>query len=154
MPQLERGGKYVFGWSQVSENGVIVIPGEAVGEYGLNPGTEVVLISGSKSSGGLVMAIKSVLKQSKMGVILTDIPEPDNQQTEEGTVFVLRDRLYCRTRVGKNDTLMLKPQVLEAFGIAAGDRLLSVRGSYIGLSMISKGLIVECAKRHFELECF
>ena len=34
MPQLERGGKYVFGWSQVSENGVIVIPGEAVGEYG------------------------------------------------------------------------------------------------------------------------
>jgi bifunctional DNA-binding transcriptional regulator/antitoxin component of YhaV-PrlF toxin-antitoxin module len=62
MPQLERGGKYVFGWSQVSENGVIVIPGEAVGEYGLNPGTEVVLISGSKSSGGLVMAIKSVLK--------------------------------------------------------------------------------------------
>ena len=26
-----KGGKYVFGWSQVSENGVIVIPGEAVG---------------------------------------------------------------------------------------------------------------------------
>ena len=85
---------------------------------------------------------------------MTDIPEPDNQQTEEGTVFVLRDRLYCRTMVEKNDTLKLEPQVLEAFGIAAGDRLLSVRGSYIGLSMISKGLIVECAKRHFELECF
>ncbi|MDD3994964.1 MAG: hypothetical protein PHT06_04060, partial [Dehalococcoidales bacterium] len=90
----------------------------------------------------------------KMGSILKAIPDPENEKTEEGNICFLRDRLYCRTRVGKNDTLILKPQVLEAFGIAAGDRLLSVRGSYIGLSMISKGLIVECAKRHFELECF
>ncbi|HAS27742.1 MAG TPA: hypothetical protein DCR59_00835 [Dehalococcoidia bacterium] len=154
MPQMERGGKYVFGWSQVSQGGVVVIPGEAIQEYGLNPGTEVTLISGSNSSGGFVVAIKSLLKQSKMGSILTDLPDLDNEQTEEGRIFVLRDRKYCRSRVGNNNTLELKPQVLEAFNITPGDRLLSVRGSYIGLSMISKGLIVKCAKRHSELECY
>ncbi len=154
MPQMERGGKYVFGWSQVSQGGVVAIPCEAVKEYGVNPGTEEILIYGSKSSGGFVMAIKLLLKQSKMGSILTDNPDLDNEQTEEGRIFVLRDRKYCRSRVGNNNTLELKPQVLEAFNITPGDGLLSVRGSYIGLSMISKGLIVKCAKRHSELECF
>jgi len=52
------------------------IPCEAVKEYGVNPGTEEILIYGSKSSGGFVMAIKLLLKQSKMGSILTDNPDP------------------------------------------------------------------------------
>jgi bifunctional DNA-binding transcriptional regulator/antitoxin component of YhaV-PrlF toxin-antitoxin module len=154
MPQLEKGGKYVFGWSQIGENGNIVIPAEAVKEYGLKPGTEVILISGSKSSGGFVMAIKSLLKQSQMSSILTKKPELDSEQSAEGEIVRIGDRKYCRSKVGDNNTIVLNAQILEAFGIGAGDRLLSVRGSYIGVSMISKGLIVECAKRHSELVCY
>ena len=154
MPQLEKGGKYVFWWSQIGENGIVVIPGEAVNEYGLRRGTEVILISGSKSSGGFVMAIKSLLKQSKMSSVLTDRPELDDEQTEEGEIFSIRERKYCRAKISENNTIAVSPQALEAFGIAIGDRILAVRGSYIGLSMLSKGLIVECAKGHPELAYF
>ncbi len=154
MPQMEKGGKYVFGWSQISENGAVVIPAEAVDEYGLKTGTEVILISGSKSSGGFVMAIKSLLKKSQMGSILTMNPELDGKQSAEGQIVKIGDRKYCLSKVGDNNTIVLNAQILEAFGIGAGDRLLSVRGSYIGVSMISKGLIVECAKRHPELKLF
>lgn len=154
MPQLEKGGKYVFGWSQIGENGDIVIPAEAVKEYGYSPGTQVILISGSKSSGGFVMAIKSLLKQSQMSSILTKKPELDSEQSAEGQIVKIGDRKYCRSKVGDNNTIVLSAQILESFAISAGDRLLSVRGSYIGLTMILKGLIVECAKKHPELESF
>jgi len=33
MPQLVKGGKYVFGWSIISEYGGILIPEEALHEY-------------------------------------------------------------------------------------------------------------------------
>jgi bifunctional DNA-binding transcriptional regulator/antitoxin component of YhaV-PrlF toxin-antitoxin module len=151
MPQLERGGKYVFGWSQISKNGTVVIPAEAVNEYGLKPGMEIILISGSKSSGGFIMAIKALLKQSEMGSILTKKPELDSEQSVEGQIVIIGERKYCRCKFGDNNTIVVSPQVLEAFGINAGDRLLSVRGSYIGVSMIAGGLIVERAKRHPEL---
>ena len=41
MPQLVKGGKYVFGWSVIGEDGGVVIPGEAVLEYGFEPGDTV-----------------------------------------------------------------------------------------------------------------
>jgi hypothetical protein len=34
MPQLVKGGKYVFGWSIVRENNMVKIPAEAFREYG------------------------------------------------------------------------------------------------------------------------
>lgn len=154
MPQLEKGGKYVFGWSRIGENGNAVIPAEAVNEYGLKPGTEVILISGSKSSGGFVMAIKTLLRKSEMSSILTKNPELDSEQTTEGQIARIGKRNYCRSRIADNNIILLNLQILEAFGISAGDRLLSVRGSYIGVSMLAKGLIVECAKRHPELVCY
>jgi bifunctional DNA-binding transcriptional regulator/antitoxin component of YhaV-PrlF toxin-antitoxin module len=154
MPQLEKGGKYVFGWSQIREDGTIVIPAEAVKEYALKPGTQVILISGSRSSGGFVMAIKSLLKQSEMSSILTKSPELDSEQFAEGQIVRIGKRKYCQSRVADKNIIILNPQILEAFGISAGDRLLSVRGSYIGVSMLAKGLIVECAKRHPELVCY
>jgi bifunctional DNA-binding transcriptional regulator/antitoxin component of YhaV-PrlF toxin-antitoxin module len=154
MPQLEKGGKYVFGWSQIGENRGIIIPREAADEYGYNPGMDIILISGSKSSGGFIIAIKSLLKQSVMGSILTDKPELDDERAQEGEIFGVRERKYCRARIGENNCIILNPQVLEAFGVAIGDRLLAIRGSYIGLTMILKGLIVECARKHSELESF
>ncbi len=35
MPQLVKGGKYVYGWSKVSTKGKIAIPDKAKEEYNL-----------------------------------------------------------------------------------------------------------------------
>ena len=52
MPQLARGGKYVYGWCKVSDGGRIAIPAEAMDDYGLKEHDKVILMSGSRRSGG------------------------------------------------------------------------------------------------------
>ena len=52
MPQLVKGGKYVFGWSKVSDEGKIVTPSKAFIEYHFKAGEKIILLSGSKTSGG------------------------------------------------------------------------------------------------------
>ncbi len=50
MPQLSKGGKYVFGWTKIKRNGEIIIPEEIVKEYGLNLEKNLILITGSNLS--------------------------------------------------------------------------------------------------------
>jgi len=52
MPQLVKGGKYVFSWSKVSDEGKIVTLSKAFIEYHLKAGDKIILLSGSKTSGG------------------------------------------------------------------------------------------------------
>ena len=35
MPQMTKGGKYIFGWSEIGENGELIFPIMAVEEYKL-----------------------------------------------------------------------------------------------------------------------
>ena len=68
MPQIAKGGKYVFGWSVIGENGKIVIPDEAVREYHLEPDDKLLLISGSKTSGGIVAARFEMIREIEDGL--------------------------------------------------------------------------------------
>jgi hypothetical protein len=52
MPQLVKGGKWVFGWVIVGQRREIQIPPEACAEYGFQTGGRVLLLSGSRRSGG------------------------------------------------------------------------------------------------------
>jgi hypothetical protein len=52
MPQLTKGGKWVFGWCVVGLDGEIQIPPEAYIEYGFQPDETVVITLGSRHSGG------------------------------------------------------------------------------------------------------
>jgi bifunctional DNA-binding transcriptional regulator/antitoxin component of YhaV-PrlF toxin-antitoxin module len=151
MPQLVKGGKYVFGWSRISNNGGIVIPAEAVNEYGLVPGMKLILLSASKTSGGFIIVEKSMLEQSSLGAILTENPELSSLQIEEGKTIEFKKRMYCWVKMRDSNIINLGRQTLEAYGIKPGDNLLSVRGSYIGIAMIVKGPLVEYAKTHTEI---
>jgi hypothetical protein len=51
MPQLVKGGKWVFGWVAVGLKGELMIPPEAWREYGFRIGDEVTFLPGSRSSG-------------------------------------------------------------------------------------------------------
>jgi len=43
MPRLVKGGKYVYGWSEASSEGRIVVPDEALADYNLRPPCKVIL---------------------------------------------------------------------------------------------------------------
>jgi hypothetical protein len=48
-----KGGKYVYGWSEVGTTGRIAVPDEALAEYNLTAPCKVILLSGSAHSGGI-----------------------------------------------------------------------------------------------------
>ncbi|MEW6558549.1 MAG: hypothetical protein AB1349_14565, partial [Elusimicrobiota bacterium] len=62
MPRIAKGGKYVFGWSKVGKIGRIVIPKEAMKEYKFEVRERVILMSGSRRSGGFGITTLSLLK--------------------------------------------------------------------------------------------
>ena len=153
MPQLAKGGKYVFGWSKIGQKGEVQIPAEAVKEYELKPGEKVILISGSKTSGGFVVAKRSLIEQSAIPV-LAENPDLANYKIAEGTTIKFKGRLYSWTRIRGRGQMTLPPHTLDTFQIKPGDHLLSIRGSNVGFVMGVKGPIIEKAKLHPELQAF
>jgi bifunctional DNA-binding transcriptional regulator/antitoxin component of YhaV-PrlF toxin-antitoxin module len=147
MPQLVKGGKYVFGWSKVGNKGKIVIPSEAFIEYNLIAGENVILISGSKTSGGFGLTKYESLKESKLSVLLAEFRIP------EGTAIKYEGRTYCWVTISAM-SLTVPIETLAQFGIKPGDRLLAVRGSGLALGFIVRGPIVEEAKKHPEIEIY
>jgi hypothetical protein len=126
MPQLEKGGKWVFGWVVVRLGKKIAIPPEAYREYGFQAGGEIVFTRGSRRSGGF-------------GVGRADkIPA------------LLRKRVLAQGRIGRHGRVVLPPEV-EA---QVGDRLLAVRGSGLALGLLARGPVYEEALQHPELEVF
>ena len=78
MPQLVKGGKYVFGWSIISKDGQIIIPPEACKEYNYEINDKVIIISGSKTSGGFSIIKLNQVAKSFLSNLLDEFPEPFN----------------------------------------------------------------------------
>jgi len=70
MPQLVKGGKHTFGWSVVGTEGEIVLPPEAVKEYAFEKSERLVLIPGSRTSGGFGLRKVTSLACSPIGAAL------------------------------------------------------------------------------------
>lgn len=51
MPQMTKGGKYIFGWSKIGKDGKLTFPTIAVEEYKLQEETYIYIVSGSKQTG-------------------------------------------------------------------------------------------------------
>jgi hypothetical protein len=126
MPQLEKRGKWVFGWVIVQPRNKITIPPEAYREYGFQAGEEILFTRGSRRSGGF-------------GIGRADkIP------------LLLRQRVLAQGRMGKHGRVVLPPEA----GVQVGDRLLAVRGSGYALGFLAQGPIYELALQHHELAAF
>lgn len=154
MPQLVKGGKFVFGWSMVGENGNIRIPEDAWLEYGFLPDEKVYIFTGSKSSGGFIITRKPVILRSEMSSLVTSLPELAEFSIAEGSVIPTGKRNICWTTIDKNGCFKLPISTLASFGIVEGTRLLAARGSYVGLSMLVKGPIIEEAAKHSDITVY
>lgn len=145
MPQLSKGGKFVFGWSITGKDGCIQIPEEVILEYELFKEDKVILISGSKSSGGLVVSRLGLINQSIMKGLLSDYPEFENYSLPEGKPVKWKGRHYCWVNINKEGVIKLPPKTASCYSIKENDKLLSIRGSNIAFVLAVKGPIVEKA---------
>ena len=84
MPQVTKGGKYIFGWSVMNEDHTLNIPSMAMEEYKMNEEDKIYIFSGSKSTGGFCITRKGLLINSKLKGILEENPKLKNYEINEG----------------------------------------------------------------------
>ena len=72
MPQLNKGGKFVFGLSVIRPDLTIHIPPQALSEYDAVRDGKVIIFTGSKITGGFCVTTYSLLSNSKLKHILED----------------------------------------------------------------------------------
>lgn len=58
MPQLNKGGKFVFGLSVIHENRSVQIPPQAINEYRLSNENKIIIFTGSKITGGFCVTFQ------------------------------------------------------------------------------------------------
>lgn len=54
MPQMNKGGKFIFGKSIIRADGTVQLPPQAIEEYHISAEGKVYLFTGSKITGGLL----------------------------------------------------------------------------------------------------
>ncbi|MBN2399672.1 MAG: hypothetical protein JXI33_04955 [Candidatus Aminicenantes bacterium] len=153
MPQLVKGGKHVFGWSRVGLTGCIVVPPAAWDEYGLKQSAKMILMPGSRTSGGFGLAAPESLGRSPLAAVVAAPNGLWNFQVPEGVSVEFSGRPYAWITLG-DGSLRVPPPALAKFGIEVGSRLLVVRGSGRALGFAVRGPIVEEAGKHPDLEIF
>ena len=127
MPQLAKGGKWVFGWVVVGQDCEIRIPPEAWSEYGFQIQDDILFTRGSRRSGGFGVGRREVLAGSP-----------------------IQARALAEGRIIKLGMVSL-PRTL---GAQPGERLLAARGSGLALGFLQRGPIYAEALKHPELEVF
>ncbi|MBN1260311.1 MAG: hypothetical protein JXB35_06480 [Anaerolineae bacterium] len=131
MPQLAKGGKWVFGWVVVGEAGEIPIPPAAWAEYGFQVDDIAIFIRGSEHSGGFSISTPALW--------------PPHFSAWEGNPRVLG--------VGVLNAVHRAVAPLD-IDLKPGTRLLVVRGSGLALGFTAQGRIYALADTHPELERF
>jgi bifunctional DNA-binding transcriptional regulator/antitoxin component of YhaV-PrlF toxin-antitoxin module len=154
MPQLVRGGKYVYGWSKVSDQGRIPVPSEAMNEYGFKEFDKVIVMSGSRRSGGFAVTTPALLAGSPLAAALNRFPRLRTFQMPEAMVLRAEGRPYCWTSIREGGHMTLPEQTLREYEVIPGDRLLVVRGSALALGFALRGPLVDEALTHSEIEVF
>lgn len=151
MAKLVKGGKYVYGWVVVGEKGEIPLPAEGAREYELTAPQDLIVIEGSGTSGGFGISRKDKLSQSPLGVILERYCELESRPAGEPVLVEGRSKLYARIRMNAEGRLCFSPEILKAFGLCPGDKILALRGNNLALSFACSGPIIEEAGRHPDL---
>lgn len=82
MPQMNKGGKFIFGKSLIRDDLKICLPEQAIKEYNITDEGKVFLFTGSKATGGFCITRKGLLEPSKLGHILAENPSLQNYQLE------------------------------------------------------------------------
>ncbi len=120
----------------------------AVDEYQIASEGKVILTGGSKTTGGFGVSRRGLLSQSKLRGVLDDNPLLDSYGLEEGALITYRGRLFCWLKITPEGCMKLNDEILKAFELKKGDKLLAIRGSNLAVGMGVKGPLIELANRY------
>ena len=148
MPQMNKGGKFIFGKSLIRDDLTIHLPTQALTEYNATAERKVYLFTGSKVTGGFCVTRKGLLEPSKLGHILTDNPALLNYQTAEGEFIPYKGRSYCWVNISENGVIQLSQQIMDFLNLKIGMELLSIRSSDIAFTMGAAGPLLERAENY------
>lgn len=148
MPQMNKGGKFIFGKSKIRENLQIHFPPQAIEEYDICSEDKVYLFTGAKATGGFCVTRKGLLEPSKIGNILRDNPDLREYKLPEGKFINYKGRKYCWKSISKNGVIELTAEMLKVLDLSIGMELLSIRSSDIAFTMGAKGPLLEKAKNY------
>lgn len=145
MPQMNKGGKFVFGKSLIREDGTLRFPPQAAEEYGIASEDWVILFTGSRSTGGFCVTRHGLLEPSKLGHILAENPALRDRTLPEGEFVRYKGRGYCWTRVSPDGSIVLSPGMRRVLALSPGMELMAIRSSDIAFTMGAKGPLLERA---------
>lgn len=145
MPQMNKGGKLIFGKSVIDADGRIQLPPQAVAEYRIAEDGKVYLFTGSRITGGFCVTRRGLLLPSKLGHILTETPELLNYTAPSGTFIRYKGRAYCWTDISENGEIHLTAEMRAFLQLKIDMQLLCIRSSDIAFTMGAKGPLLEKA---------
>ncbi len=146
MPQLNKGGKFVFGFSVVKEDLTIRIPPQALSEYDAVRDKKIIIFTGSKITGGFCVTTYLLLSGSKLRHILQECPALKDCQLSEGEFVQYKGHKYAWLGIDQEGVIKLPQSTLEVLYLQSGMELLSVRSSNIAFTMGAKGPLLEKAR--------
>ena len=154
MPQMNKGGKYIFGWSVIRENGKVTFPASAIEEYKLQKERYIYIVSGSKQTGGFCVMSEPLLSRSTLNHILKENPRLADRTLKEGELISYKGRIYGWLTL-KDNGVHLSESLMQMLDIKTGDKLLAIRSSNIAFTMGAKGLLIQKANEYTgEIEVF
>ncbi len=148
MPQMNKGGKFVFGRSLIRSDGSVRLPPQAVEEYRIADEGKVYLFTGSKITGGFCVTRKGLLHPSKLGHILDEVPQLLDYTSSASDFIRCKGRAYCWTDISPTGTIRLTSEMMDFLELRAEMCLLSIRSSDIAFTMGAKGPLLEKAENY------
>lgn len=148
MPQLNKGGKFVFGLSLIHDDLTIKFSTQVLEEYHVLDDNKIIIFTGSKITGGFCVTTYPLLSTSKLSHILHECPQLENQTIPQGTLITYKGRKYAWLALKENGSIQLTPQLLEQLNLDVGDELLCIRSSDIAFTMGAKGPLLEKAHNY------
>ena len=150
MPQMNKGGKFIFGKSIIAKNGAVQFPEQAIREYDITADGKVYLFTGSKSTGGFCVTRKGLFEPSKLGHILTETPSLRNYTSKPGLFIKYKGRSYTWVEISHGGKILLTDEMMSFLQVEPGMKLLSIRSSDIAFTMGAYGPLVEESMKHNE----
>lgn len=147
MPQMNKGGKFIFGKSIIRADGTVQLPPQAIEEYHISAEGKVYLFTGSKITGGFCVTRKGLLHSSKLGHILDDTLPLLNYSAGCGEFIKYKGRSYCRVEISHDGQIILTEKTMDFLRVKPGMALLSIRSSDIAFTMGAKGPPLEKSEK-------
>lgn len=148
MPQMNKGGKFIFGKSRIRPDGTVQIPPQAMEEYHIAEEGKVYLFTGSKITGGFCVTRKGLLHPSKLGHILDDTPALLDYSAGAGEFIKYKGRSYCWVEISQEGQILLTEKMMDFLNVSPGMELLSIRSSDIAFTMGAKGPLLKKAENY------